>query len=127
MELHTVGGGRVGGGQRAGGRRPALATLATLGVADQGTAGTTVPYPGRLSDADGQPVADGAYELRFALYAAATGGEPLWAETQAGVAVRGGTFAVVLGSVVPIPRAVLAPQKGRGARWLEVSVRGPGR
>ena len=96
--------------------------LATLGVADQGTAWTTVPYPGRLSNADGQPVADGAYELRFALYAAATGGQPLWAETQTGVAVRGGTFAVVLGSVAPIPKAVL----DGGSRWLEVSVRGPG-
>jgi hypothetical protein len=88
----------------------------------QGTAGVTVPYPGWLSDAEGQPVADGAYELRFALYAAATGGQPLWTETQTGVAVRGGTFAVVLGSVAPIPSAVL----GGGARWLEVSVRGLG-
>ena len=102
--------------------------LAALGVADpplpaaQGKDAVTVPYPGRLSTAAGQPVADGAYELRFALYAAVTGGEPLWTEIQSDVAVRGGTFAVVLGSVVPIPKEVLAG----GSRWLEVSVRGPG-
>ena len=100
----------------------ALGAGAQVPAAAQGTAGTTVPYPGRLSDADGRPVADGAYELRFVLYAAATGGQPLWTETQTGVAVRGGTFAVVLGSVAPIPRTVL----DGGARWLEVSVRGPG-
>ncbi len=99
-----------------------LGAGAQVPAATLGTDGATVPYPGRLSNAEGQPVADGAYELQFALYAAATGGEPLWTETQTGVAVRGGAFAVVLGSVAPIPKAVL----DGGSRWLEVSVRGPG-
>ncbi|MBC7228127.1 MAG: hypothetical protein H5T61_13015 [Thermoflexales bacterium] len=84
--------------------------------------GVTIPYSGRLSDEAGGPVADGAYDFAFALYAAESGGEPLWAETQEGVAVQGGAFAVLLGRAAPLPQAVL----DGGARWLEVAVRGPG-
>ena len=67
-------------------------------------------------------VADGAYDLRFELYAQQTGGELLWAETQAGVPVRGGAFGVALGSVQTIPKETLEG----AALWLAVSVRGPG-
>ncbi len=84
-------------------------------------AGATIPYSGRLSDEAGKPVADGAYDFTFALYAAESGGEPLWTEEQAGVAVQGGTFTVLLGRVAPLPKEVLEG----GARWLEVGVRGP--
>ena len=49
--------------------------------------GITVPYEGQLSEAQGEPVADGAYDLAFALYATQTGGQALWQETQIGVAV----------------------------------------
>jgi hypothetical protein len=84
--------------------------------------GVSVPYTGRLSNADGQPVADGAYDLAFALYTAETGGDALWQETQAGVTVTGGSFSVRLGSVTAIPEEALA---GDGA-WLSVAVRGPG-
>ena len=85
-------------------------------------AGVTIPYSGHLSNEAGVPVADGAYDFAFALYAAQTGGEPLWTETQEGVAVQGGAFTVLLGRVAPLPQEVL----GGGARWLEVGVRGPG-
>lgn len=83
--------------------------------------GATIPYAGRLTGDGGQVVADGAYDLQFALYAAQTGGEPLWTETQRGVAVRGGAFGAALGSVTPIPKPLL---EGSGL-WLAVSVRGP--
>ena len=103
----------------------AVMLLAVAGAA-QGAApnadGVTVPYSGRLTGEAGEAVADGPYDLKFTLYAAATGGEPLWSETQTGVAVRGGAFGVALGSLSPIPKETLAG--GRG--WLEVSVRGPG-
>jgi hypothetical protein len=82
----------------------------------------TIPYAGRLTGDDGQPVADGAYALQLALYAASTGGEPLWTETQAGVAVRGGAFGVAVGGVNAIPKGVLEGS----ALWLALSVRGPG-
>ena len=52
--------------------------------------GGTIPYPGRLNDAAGQPVAEGSYDFTFILYAVETGGEPLWSEVQRGVAVQGG-------------------------------------
>ncbi len=88
----------------------------------QQPAGVTIPYPGRLSDESGQPVADGAYDFAFALYAAETGGEPLWVEAQEGVTVQGGGFTALLGSVATLPQEAL----DGGARWLEVAVRGPG-
>ena len=78
----------------------------------------SVPYSGRLTDEAGQPVADGNYDFSFDLYAAKTGGEPLWSENQAKVALQGGDFTVQLGSVVPL--AV------KDASWLAVAVRGPG-
>ena len=82
----------------------------------------TIPYPGRLNDATGQPVADGAYDFTFTLYAAATGGEPLWSEEQRGVAVQGGTFLVSLGRTQAIPAPLLSSLE----MWLEIAVRGPG-
>lgn len=85
-------------------------------------AGVTIPYSGRLSDEAGQPVPDGAYAFTFALYAAESGGEPVWTETQEDVAVQGGAFTALLGSVAPLPQEAL----DGGARWLEVGVRGPG-
>ena len=84
--------------------------------------GGTIPYPGRLNDATGQPVTDGAYDFTFALYAAETGGEPLWSEEQRGVAVQGGTFLVSLGRTQAIPSPLLS----RLEMWLEIAVRGPG-
>ena len=82
--------------------------------------GITVPYAGQLSEAQGEPVADGAYDLAFALYATQTGGTVLWQETQTRVATRGGSFRVQLGSVTAIPEDVLAGDGG----WLAVAVRG---
>ena len=83
--------------------------------------GGTIPYPGRLNDATGQPVADGAYDFTFALYAAETGGESLWSEEQRGVAVQGGTFLASLGRTQAIPAPVLSSLE----MWLEIAVRGP--
>ncbi|MBU0490887.1 MAG: hypothetical protein KKA73_03930 [Chloroflexi bacterium] len=87
-----------------------------------GPANVTVPYPGRLADVAGQPVPDGAYDFAFTLYAAETGGAPLWSEVQKGVPVQSGAFQAALGSVQPIPPAAL---NGLDA-WLAVAVRGPG-
>jgi len=98
-------------------------TAGPAGAADAvQSVGITIPYAGRLDDGAGQPVADGAYDLTFALYADETGGEPLWTEEQAGVPVEGGSFSVSLGSVVSLPPAVL---DGRPL-WLAAAVRGPG-
>jgi len=103
----------VFGSQLAGAKPPAQPPI---------PAGLTVPYPGRLNDAAGQPAPDGAYDFTFTLYAAETGGEPLWSETQTGVPVQAGAFQALLGSVQPIPPAALTGSD----LWLEVAVRGPG-
>jgi len=84
--------------------------------------GGAIPYAGRLHNDAGQMVAEGAYDFTFALYAAETGGEPLWSEVQAGVPVKGGAFSVSLGSVTPIPPTLLDSR----TLWLAVAVLGPG-
>ena len=57
----------------------------------------TLSYQGVLTDAQGNPVPDGTVELTCRLYQDASGGNPLWAETQQ-VAVTGGVFSTILGS-----------------------------
>jgi len=86
-----------------------------------GAAGVTIPYVGRLSNQAGLSVADGAYDLSFALYDIESGGQALWSEIQPGVAVQGGGFTVLLGGASPLPAALLG-----GERWLAAVVRGPG-
>jgi len=82
--------------------------------------GETVPYAGRLTDELGVAVVDGVYDLRFELYAAETGGEPLWSEIHSGITVVGGAFGLVLGSQNSPPKDAFL------GSWLQVSVRGPG-
>lgn len=65
-----------------------------------------VSYEGTLTNAAGQPVADGAYGIVFSIYATATGGTALWTETWSAanaVAVTNGGFSVLLGSRTAIP------------------------
>jgi hypothetical protein len=88
-------------------------------AADQGA--PVIPYTGHLTAPDGQPVADGAYDFRFEIYDRAAGGQPLWAETHHGLAVRAGGFVAPLGSDVTLPMTLEG-----GKRWLAISVRGPG-
>ncbi|MCA9545371.1 MAG: hypothetical protein KC613_13295 [Myxococcales bacterium] len=64
-----------------------------------------LPYDGAL-DLDGTP-ADGLFDMRFALYAAPTGGEPLWSEEWTAaddhaVRLTQGRFQVALGRFSPI-------------------------
>lgn len=42
----------------------------------------TLSYQGVLLDASGQPLPDGEYEMEFRLYEVATGGAPLFVESQ---------------------------------------------
>jgi hypothetical protein len=85
------------------------------------TQGSTWPYTGRLTDAAGQPVADGAYDFIFSLYANEKDTQALWTETQAGVKVTDGEISTALGVSVAIP-ALLS---SKATYWLDVSVRGP--
>ncbi len=90
-------------------------------LAQSGVSGVTIPYSSRLTDETGQPVADGKYDVQFALYDAEVGGQLLWSETQSGIAMQGGALNVSLGTAAPISKDV----RDRKEMWLSVSVRGP--
>lgn len=59
---------------------------------------TTMPFQGKVVNANGTNVADGNYSFTFKLYSVASGGTSLWGETQTTVAVASGVFQVNLGS-----------------------------
>ncbi len=56
-----------------------------------------ISYQGILTDALGQPKADGAYELTFKLYNVPTEGNNIWSETKT-VQLKNGVFTATLGS-----------------------------
>jgi len=85
----------------------ALSLPATRNAQPASTA--TIPYQGRLADADGNPLTD-TVNMIFRLYAQASGGAPLWEEQWTGsngVQVSDGLFNVMLGSLTPIPQDVI--------------------
>lgn len=57
-------------------------------------------YQGYLIDSSGNPV-NGSKSMTFSIYNVATGGSPLWTETQT-VQVNNGKYSVLLGSTTPI-------------------------
>ena len=73
----------------------AVAVTSTADVSDK------MSYQGVLRDSGGDVVADGTYDIVFSIYNVATGGDPLWQETQS-VSVAGGIMNVLLGSVMPL-------------------------
>lgn len=76
-----------------------------------------VSYQGILTDSGGEPIS-GTVTLKFGVYAAASGGGPLWEETQSDVPVSDGSFSVLLGSVQPLTTTLFADP----TRYLQVSV-----
>ncbi|MFN8547078.1 MAG: hypothetical protein U0527_03685 [Candidatus Eisenbacteria bacterium] len=76
----------------------ATASIASSALAD---VPRTMSYQGILRNADTSLVPDGNYQLTFRLYEAATGGSPVWAETQV-IAVSRGLFNATLGAVAPL-------------------------
>jgi len=81
----------------------ALMLISSIALAD---VPPMINYQGKLLQPSGAPVADGTYSLGFAIHNIATGGTALWSETNPSVQVKGGLFAVMLGSVVNIPSSV---------------------
>jgi len=59
-----------------------------------------INYQGKLMDASNNAVADGNYNVRFGLYTAASGGSPIWTETDV-APLKSGLFSTMLGSVAP--------------------------
>ncbi len=100
----------------------ALACLLAATAPCSSSVPSTMAYQGKLTDSLGQPVADGAYNMRFYLYDNESGGSLLWQEPWSGtepVQVSQGLFDVQLGSSVPLP-----PGAFTGNTWLAVEVNG---
>lgn len=73
------------------------------------TSASTVAYQGRLANTNGTPLT-GTYNMIFRLYAAASGGAPLWEEQWTGansVQVSDGLFNVMLGSLTSIGQQIV--------------------
>lgn len=60
-----------------------------------------INYQGLLSDENGNPLADGDYNITLNIYYVSTGGSVLWSETQS-IMLRSGVFNVILGKITPI-------------------------
>ena len=81
----------------------ALLMAGTRVIFAQSQGGAAIPYTGRLTDEAGQTVLSGSYDLKFALYDTKEDGNLLWSEIQNNVTVQDGSFAVLLGSIQPLP------------------------
>ena len=93
------------------------------GIEGTGAVPALISFQGLLADGNGDPLADGTYDMAFALYDAAGGGTLIWAETQNGVAVSNGFFAVMLGSGICTSGCPLGADDFTGAtRYLQTSV-----
>ena len=78
-----------------------------------------ISFQGILTDDQGLAL-DTTMAMTFRIYADSTGGTAVWSETQPAVAVNGGLFDVLLGSVAGIADTVFSDP----ARWLGVQVGG---
>lgn len=90
-------------------------------AASSATSTGTIAYQGRLADSAGAPLT-GTYNMIFRLYDAASAGTPLWEEQWTGpnsVRVSDGLFNVMLGSLTPIPQAVVT---GHDQLFLGITV-----
>ncbi|HNQ87902.1 MAG TPA: tail fiber protein [Verrucomicrobiota bacterium] len=62
-----------------------------------------LPFQARLTDATGQPLADGARVVQFQIFGEPTGAAPLWAGEVHRASINGGLVNVMLGSKNPLP------------------------
>lgn len=98
-----------------------LVTLGVLAGSLSVAAGPSVPnyinFQGRLADNAGNPVADGAYSVRFAIFPLPVGGSQLWGQITTQNTI-GGLFTQILG---PFPDTLF---QGYDSLFLEVIVEG---
>ena len=92
-----------------------LSVLSTAVMAD---VPPLISYQGKLMQPNGTPIPDGTYSIRFAIYSVPADGDMLWSETISNVQVKGGLFAVLLGSVNNLGANILDSE----ARYLGIKV-----
>ena len=104
-------------------RRACLAALLFLGVGL--SAASTWPnlmnYQGQLTDASGNAVADGGYNVTFRIYTVSSGGSSVWNETQTVTASKG-LFNAIVGSTTGPGLSTLTPAQLNGDLWLGIQV-----
>ena len=101
-----------------------LSLLLSATAASRADISPTLNYQGRLTDASGNPVADGNYDLTFRIYDDPTGGTLQWASggSAVSVPVANGLFSVVLGdgSMAALPEQIFTGQM----LYLEIQIDG---
>lgn len=95
----------------------AATLLLALALPALATVPTTLSYQGTLTDKAGTGIT-GSRALVFSLYNVATGGTPLWSETQT-LTVASGRFGAILGVVSSLDVSMLG-----GDTWLGIGVQG---
>ncbi len=88
---------------------PVAVVVAVLLAASAASAAvpTVATVEGVLASSGGGPAADGTYSMVFAIYAAETGGSPIWTEGPTSVTAKSGAFSYMLGSKTPLSAAGL--------------------
>jgi hypothetical protein len=90
----------------------AIVLVTIVAAAAQAAVPPTISYQGVLTDAGGNLVPDGSYDMTFRIYDVASGGTALFTEPHTGanqVAVAAGGFSVILGGLVPLTLPFDAP------------------
>lgn len=83
-----------------------LLALAIIAAAD---VPQIINYQGRLTDTEGNPVADGPYLIKFKIYGSESGVDSLWSSGFQTVTVTDGLFSYLLGSNVLLPPGIFGP------------------
>jgi len=99
-----------------------LAALPLVATAQTAAAPTLLSFQGRLTNPSGNPVADGNYQITFSLWSALTGGTKRWEQVSSSVAVRSGTFAVLLNVGTGFQNGTTAANLFDPMMWLEIKV-----
>ncbi|MBN1426523.1 hypothetical protein JXA88_18390 [Candidatus Fermentibacteria bacterium] len=97
-----------------------LVLLAVTPTVSRADIPTVITYQGKVTDSAGAPVADGNYDMTFAIYGAASGGSSLWTSGTVATTVSGGIFSVLLGES-PQPALNLPFDADY---WVETSIEG---
>jgi hypothetical protein len=77
-----------------------------------------LPFQGRLADATGSPVPDGAYKVQFRIFDSPTGGAAVWDGEVHDATVNGGLINVLLGTKAPFSDTRIFNQ----TLYLEITV-----
>jgi hypothetical protein len=95
--------------------RPALAALLLLAAGAEAAVPRLINFQGKLSDSGGGAVTS-PVSMVYKIYTAASGGAPVWTETQTVTPDASGVYSVMLGTATPLDISFSIPY------WLGVTV-----